>query len=96
MLRYDDSCARCKTGEESDEQVYRSACASAYGGKGFLSEELAHDDSICCIVQLLEECTEKDREEEGKQLLPDYSLCDSVAACSTRFHMREYSLPMSL
>ena len=68
-------------------------CAAADGSQRLLSKELAYDDRISRVVQLLEECSEEDGEEESQKLLPDHSFRDSIDSAVSCSHRGQYSLP---
>ena len=64
LLADDDACPVGHAYEESDEQVDEGAGSSSHRGERLGSDELADDDGVGGVVQLLEEGTEQDGEIE--------------------------------
>jgi len=56
----------------------------AYSGKGLLIYEISYDQSVCGVVKLLEQITEKNRESKGKEPLP-YGPLQKASACPCAF-----------
>ena len=72
LLRYDDSCTKADTVDEAYEQKNEVAC-SAYGGKRSVAEQIAHNERVGGVVELLEEISQNQGNSKGDDGLPDAS-----------------------
>src|SRR5574344_80501 len=77
-LAYDHSGSACHTIEEADDEVCKGACTSRDCSQGFFSKKLTHDHCIHCVIESHKKCPEKNREEEYKNLFPDYTFSYTI------------------
>ena len=81
ILRCQNGSASCEPYVKHDKDSQHGSRGSADGGKGFFSGDPPHDQSIDCIVELLEKGTYEQREKEEEDLFPDDPLRDGIRCC---------------
>ena len=61
--------------KKSDQEIQNLRRASAYCRERMGSDKIADYDGVDCIVKLLKQCPEQNREEEFQQLFPNDAFC---------------------
>lgn len=89
ILRDNDRSAGAQTGEEADDEVQYLRGGAADGGKRVLADEAADDHGVGHVIQLLEQHTEQNREEEVHQLLEDAALGYCVVLNPMLVHIKK-------
>ena len=71
-------CTGGKTHEEAHQQVDNGTSGAAHGSQRLGSHEIAHNNGVHRVVQLLKKGSQQNGEEEGEQLFPDNAFRDFV------------------
>ena len=81
ILGRQDSGAPGKADVKHDENAQNRTRRPSDCRQGRLAGGPAHDQSICCIVELLEKGTEQHGKKEEEDLLPDDPFRDRIVGC---------------
>ena len=74
----DDGGAGGQAHKKAYQQVDEGGGGAAYRCQGLFAGDVAHDDGIGGVVQLLKKGSQQNGKEKEQKLLPDYALGDSV------------------